>query len=159
MGTTVFKIPVRGPGFLAITTRPRGGDWLGDDVAALGGQGIDILVSLLGHDESRELGLADESAACEAAGLEFVSLPVPDFGTPDDAAKFIEAAIDLVRSLQGGRNIAVHLSLAQSAGQPVLLSRATTSASRFATYFVAAIRTAACAWNGLMPSASLISSG
>src|SRR5947207_351103 len=108
MATKIFKIPLAGPGALAITTRPRGEDWLPDDVAALKGEGIDILVSLLGLDEAFALGLADEALACDAVGLEFVSLPVPDFGTPDDSDAFILKTMSLVRSLQQDKSVAVH---------------------------------------------------
>jgi protein-tyrosine phosphatase len=99
---------VNGSGSLAITTRPRGDDWLGDDIAALQRQGIDVLVSLLGVDEARELGLAAESAACKAIGVEFLELPVPNFGTPDDSLKFIQTSNYLVELLNKGKSVAVH---------------------------------------------------
>lgn len=48
---------------LSITLRPRGGDWLEVDVAALSVKGVNVLVSLLENDEAAELGLVDESIA------------------------------------------------------------------------------------------------
>jgi hypothetical protein len=95
-------------GSLAITTRPRGDDWLDDDIAALQRQGIEVLVSLLGRDEARELGLSAESTACKAVGLEFLELPVPDFGTPDDPLTFVETSNYLVGLLRSGKSVAVH---------------------------------------------------
>jgi protein-tyrosine phosphatase len=71
-------------------------------------QGIDVLVSLLGLDEAAELGLADEPVACDAAGLEFLGFPIPDFGTPNDALKFIQTSNDLVGLIRMGKSIAVH---------------------------------------------------
>ena len=108
LATTIFKIPVSGSGSLAITTRPRGGDWLDDDIGSLRRHGIDVLVSLLGIDEAHELGLADESRACSAAGIEFLQVPVPDFGTPQDPVEFIQKTRDLVALLHGGKSVAVH---------------------------------------------------
>src|ERR1700743_3176736 len=46
-------------GRLAIVPRPRGGDWLADDLHALRREGIDILVSLLTPSEVEELGLTN----------------------------------------------------------------------------------------------------
>lgn len=54
---TIFKIPIGVSGTLAITSRPRGADWLDGDIAALAAEGIGVLVSLLGTDEQLELGL------------------------------------------------------------------------------------------------------
>jgi hypothetical protein len=55
--TTIFKIPIGVSGTLAITSRPRGADWLHGDIAALAAEGVGVLVSLLGTDEQLELGL------------------------------------------------------------------------------------------------------
>ena len=44
------------------------------------------VASLLEEDEARALGLAEERAACEQAGLEFRSLPIQDHGLPADVA-------------------------------------------------------------------------
>ena len=51
---------IQGPwrGRLAIVPRPRGGEWLDDDVRALKEQGFDLVVSLLTPDEAIDLGLA-----------------------------------------------------------------------------------------------------
>ena len=73
---------------LTITPRPRGGDWLEVDVAALSVRGVNLLVSLLESDEAAELGLVDESVCCTAHGIEFLSLPVQDLGVPRDSTTF-----------------------------------------------------------------------
>ncbi|MEV0395196.1 tyrosine protein phosphatase [Polymorphospora rubra] len=87
--------------------RPRGGDWLDDELAALRGAGVDVLVCLLTTAERAELGLLDEQAAAIRAGLEFHLLPIADLGVPDP----VRAAplLDLLRDrLDGGRHVAVH---------------------------------------------------
>jgi len=117
---TIFRIPFLFPGTLAITPRPRGGDWLDVDIAALSNQGVNVLVSLLETEETHELGLERESASCRAYGIEFLSIPVPDLGTPSDSAKFVQAAADLARVLREGKCIAVHCR--QSVGRSGLLA-------------------------------------
>jgi protein-tyrosine phosphatase len=93
---------------MAIVPRPRGGDWLRVDVEEMKAEGIDVLVSLLKPEEAAELGLADEAGACERVGIEFVSLPVPDRGLPEDAQKFIAVAEDLRARIEAGRSIGIH---------------------------------------------------
>jgi hypothetical protein len=46
---------------LAIVPRPRGGDWLDDDIRLMKA-GVDVLVSMLPATEAPDLGLADEGA-------------------------------------------------------------------------------------------------
>jgi protein-tyrosine phosphatase len=117
---TIFEIQFRFPGVLAITPRPRGGDWLEVDIAALSFQGVNVLVSLLEAEEAFELGLERESASCEINGIEFWTLPVPDLGTPIDSPKFVRAATDLARVLRKGKCIAIHCR--QSVGRSGLLA-------------------------------------
>ena len=127
MSATIFQIPLRCAGMLAITPRPRGGDWLEVDVAALLVGGINVLVSLLESDEAAELGLGEELVCCASHGIEFLSLPVPDLGAPRDSAAFVTAATDLAQLLREGRHIAVHCR--QSVGRSGLLAVSVAVAS------------------------------
>ena len=120
MEAILFKIPIDVPGTLAITPRPRGGDWLDDDIAALAAQGVGVVVSLLRGDEQIELGLENEAAACLAQGVEFVALPVPDLGAPIDSREFVHAVQSLVARLRSGASVAVHCR--QSVGRSGLLA-------------------------------------
>ena len=117
---TIFEIESRFPGTLAITPRPRGGDWLEVDIAALSFQGVNVLVSLLEAEEAFELGLEGESASCAIHGIEFLTLPVPDLGIPVDSTKFVQAATDLAGVLRKGKCIAIHCR--QSVGRSGLLA-------------------------------------
>ena len=47
MNTEIYWIKAAGPGKLAVMPRPRGGDWLEDEIRGLKRFGVDILVSLL----------------------------------------------------------------------------------------------------------------
>jgi protein-tyrosine phosphatase len=125
--STIFEISLRCAGTLAITPRPRGGDWLEVDVAALSAGGVNILVSLLESDEAAELGLTEEFACCAAHGIEFLSLPLPDLAAPSDSATFVTAATHLAQLLRQGKHIAVHCR--QSVGRSGLLAVSVAVAS------------------------------
>jgi protein-tyrosine phosphatase len=103
----IFTIAGSGPGKLSTMARPRGGDWLVDEMDALRATGVSLLVSMLTPSEERDLGLAEEAAEAEAAGLEFIALPTPDFGLPQVAA-FRGVVNRLVRALEHGSHVVVH---------------------------------------------------
>jgi protein tyrosine phosphatase (PTP) superfamily phosphohydrolase (DUF442 family) len=105
---TVFWINPGANGRLAIVPRPRGDEWLVNDLAAIRRNGIDILVSLLTRAEAAELGLAREQAMCEAAGIEFRSFPVPDHSVPRSHREVQELAEELATERRHGKNIGAH---------------------------------------------------
>ncbi len=82
---TIYPITGVTPHRVAIVARPRGGDWLCDELSALSREGIDVLVSMLADEESTELGLDRESDDCEAAAITFVNLPIPDRSVPTES--------------------------------------------------------------------------
>jgi hypothetical protein len=47
--------------------RPRGGEWLADELGSLWHVGVDVLVCALTDPELRELGLTAEAAASHTA--------------------------------------------------------------------------------------------
>jgi len=65
---------------LAIMPRPRGGEWLADEVAGLHRLGVQTVVSLLEPREVSELDLGNEESLCGQARLQFLSFPIPDRG-------------------------------------------------------------------------------
>ena len=75
-------IEAPGPGRLAVCPRPRGGDWLEDDLRMLRLAGVDVLGSALTPLEEAELGLSSEEQLARDGGLQFVRLTTPDFGAP-----------------------------------------------------------------------------
>src|SRR5215472_12911861 len=93
---------------LAIVPRPRGGDWLRDEIDQLKREGIDILVSLLTPEESGELGLEEEAAACNAAGIDYRNFPIPDRQTPESVQVFLAFARSLYEEARTGRSVAAH---------------------------------------------------
>ena len=123
---------IEGPwsGRLAILPRPRGGDWLEDEVQAWRSAGVDVVVSTLGDDEIADLDLAQEASVSRAAGIDYVAFPVVDRGVPPS----IRATADLVRLLESklasGTNVGVHCR--QGIGRSALLAGCVLIASGMA---------------------------
>lgn len=88
--------------------RPRGNEWLADEMRSLRQEGVDVLVSLLAPDEAMMLGLSDEAKQCAAAGMRFVSYPIQDHSVPGDAASVRDLAAKLGAELETGRAVAIH---------------------------------------------------
>jgi protein-tyrosine phosphatase len=114
---------------LAIVPRPRGGDWLDDDILRMKAAGVDVLVSMLPATEAAELGLADEGAACQKAAMRYLSYPIPDRETPSSTSS-LTTFVDLLRiELHSGQSVAVHCRA--SIGRSSLLLAAVLCAEGF----------------------------
>jgi protein-tyrosine phosphatase len=96
------------PGKLAVAPRPRGGDWLEDDIAGWKRAGINTVLSLLTPEEQRDLDLRDEEKEVRAQGMEFLSFPIPDRQIPRSETKWAEALEGVSDTLSTGRNVLVH---------------------------------------------------
>jgi protein-tyrosine phosphatase len=103
-----FWVETGGGARLAIIPRPRGGDWLEDEVRLIKLAGIDVLVSMLQSGEAVELGLAMEAQLCETAGIAFRSFPIPDRQTPSSMASFAKFIEILRAEVHAGHSVAVH---------------------------------------------------
>ena len=108
MQAKVFWVPVPGRGKIGILPRPRGADWLEDEIAAWREAGIDMVVSLLEPEEEAQLALEGEAAAAGARGIDFRSFPVPDRGVPASRESVAQLADKVIEALDTGRNVAVH---------------------------------------------------
>jgi protein-tyrosine phosphatase len=93
---------------LAILARPRGGDWLGDEINSWREQGIQVVVSMLVRSEVDELGLAEEANLAAAAGMEFILLPVPDRGVPPTSKEFAAIVARLSGWMGRGKAVGIH---------------------------------------------------
>lgn len=69
MKPTSFPITAAAAWRPAIVGRPRGGDWLSDELIALSREGVDVLVSMLTTEEAQELGLQEESSSAGGTAL------------------------------------------------------------------------------------------
>lgn len=93
---------------LAIVLRPRGDDWLKDELLHMKQSGVETLVSLLEPDEAVWLGLGDEAPLAQAVGMRFLSYPIPDVHVPDDVRTFRAFVAGLADRLRAGERIGVH---------------------------------------------------
>lgn len=101
---------VEGPwsGKLALASRPRGGDWLEDEMASWRSSGINTVLSLLTPEEEQDLDLKREASEAKAHGMKFTSLPIPDRQVPSSESE-VSAALDRVDAdLSSGKNVVVH---------------------------------------------------
>lgn len=104
----IYWIRDREPPQLAIVARPRGDDWLVDDIAGLKAGGIDVLISFLQRYEEEELGLRDEKRVAGEVGLEFISFPIPDREVPRDISRFRQFVAELADRVRAGKRIGAH---------------------------------------------------
>jgi protein-tyrosine phosphatase len=95
-------------GRLAIAPRPRGADWLTDEVAKWKQAGIGVVLSLLTSEEEQELGLAAEPVEVTRQGMEFRSFPIPDRHIPSSETSFAQTIEKIDRDLKSGKNVVVH---------------------------------------------------
>jgi protein-tyrosine phosphatase len=116
---------------MAIVPRPRGGDWLDLELAAIKKAGVNVLVSMLPREEACELGLADESAICLASGMTYLCFPIEDRGVPSSTASFKGFVEQLRGELHSGRSVAVHCRA--SIGRSSLLLGAVLCREGFST--------------------------
>lgn len=93
---------------LALMSRPRSGEWLEDEIVGWKAAGIDVVVSLLENGEQEELGLESEGSLCHATGIEFISYPIRDRGTPTSENDF-RSLIDFIAArLSEGKGMGIH---------------------------------------------------
>ncbi|HVM92883.1 MAG TPA: dual specificity protein phosphatase family protein [Terriglobales bacterium] len=95
-------------GRLAIAARPRGGDWLDDEMSAWRREGIDTVLSLLTRQEEQELDLKQESSEAKHKGMKFLSLPVADREVPRTESDVRAAVEKLDEDLSSGKNVVIH---------------------------------------------------
>src|ERR1700722_14711046 len=98
---------ISGPwrGKLAIASRPRGGDWLQDEIAAWRRAGVDAVISLLEDQEADQLLLASEGERTRREGIEFVRFPIADRGVPDSTAAPLGLLHRMVEALNAGKHV------------------------------------------------------
>jgi protein-tyrosine phosphatase len=91
-----------------LASRPRGGDWLEDEIEGWLRAGIDTVLSLLTSEEERDLGLMSEEREVRARGMRFLSLPIPDRQVPNSATEVAGVLEKLDADLASGKNVVIH---------------------------------------------------
>lgn len=127
MKPEVYWMPGPWPGRLAILPRPRGGDWLRDEVRMWREAGLEVVASLLTQEEVAELELQDEEALAREQGLDFHAFPIPDRGVPESRVQAADLIRVLEKALASGRNVAVHCR--QGVGRSALIAASLLAAA------------------------------
>jgi protein-tyrosine phosphatase len=96
------------PGKLAVAARPRGGDWLRDELESWKRAGVHAILSLLTSDEERDLDLEQEAKESNGLGMEFVSLPIADRQVPPSEAALAKTLERLTKLLANEKSVLVH---------------------------------------------------
>lgn len=112
VNATIYIVKKDGDAKLGIMARPRGGDWLEDDLAGIARQGFDVIVSLLEEEEQTDLELGSEPQESQKAKLEFVNIPIPDRGTPVLDDTILTAISSLSDRWRSGKSLAIHCRMA-----------------------------------------------
>lgn len=108
MVTKLYWIPGPWQGKLAIAARPRGGDWLVDEMRDWHRAGLNTVLSLLTPDEEQDLDLMAESHVAQGEGLKFLSLPIPDRQVPSSPSEVAPVLDELDAGLASGKNAVIH---------------------------------------------------
>src|ERR1700757_1970094 len=88
--------------------RPRGHDWLPDDIRRSRQAGVEVIASALTSPEVEELGLEGEAEECAQSGLRFVSFPMADRSAPASPISFTALVDRLAEYSKNGKAIAIH---------------------------------------------------
>jgi protein-tyrosine phosphatase len=127
MKTEYYWIEGTWKGRLAIVPRPRGGDWLEDEIHSWREVGLDIIVSLLTPAEIDELDLDREEELSQAQDIEFISFPITDREVPTSNEAMIALAHRLEAALTSGKSVGLHCR--QGIGRSSLLAACVLVAS------------------------------
>src|SRR5947207_15966598 len=103
-----YWIDLKSNGRLAILPRPRGGDWLEDEVSSWRDAGFDVVVSMLTSEEVEELCLEREPEFCSTERIRLIEVPIPDRGVPASGDSTLALIEELERQLQKGKTVGVH---------------------------------------------------
>jgi protein-tyrosine phosphatase len=108
MPTKLYWLGDAWPGRIALSARPRGGDWLAEEVSHWKRSGIGTVVSLLEPQEEQDLDLRGEEAEIRREGMDFVSFPIPDRQVPRSERTLADALDRMEHSLSSGANVLIH---------------------------------------------------
>ena len=120
MRAQLYSIQGLPSGQVSIMARPRGGDWLVDEIKTIRSADVDVLVSLLTPDEVMELDLSEEAESCRRQEVIYLSFPIPDRKTPPFSERTFTFLEQLHRQVSAGKHVAVHCR--QGLGRAALMA-------------------------------------
>jgi protein-tyrosine phosphatase len=95
-------------GRIGIMPRPRGGDWLEDEIISLRQSNVDAVISLLEPAEVFELDLSQEEEFCQKHGIAFYSFSIADRQVPDSLTAAQKIVAQLASLVSEGKSLVIH---------------------------------------------------
>ncbi|MEL6823245.1 MAG: dual specificity protein phosphatase family protein [Calditrichota bacterium] len=95
-------------GTLGMMARPRGNDWLEDEIKKLKILDVKLVVSLLEEHEETELKLSEEQGYCKQNDIEFVSFPIADRGVPKNLKAYQKLVLKIDQRLKRNNKVVIH---------------------------------------------------
>jgi protein-tyrosine phosphatase len=95
-------------GNIGMMARPKGNDWLEDEIRKLSMSGVNMVVSLLEKHEEVELEIEKESELCQKHNIEYVNFPIKDRGVPENVDSFLKLISTIDQNLRDDKKIAIH---------------------------------------------------
>ncbi|MEO6888656.1 MAG: tyrosine protein phosphatase [Ktedonobacteraceae bacterium] len=120
MQARLYTIQGLPAGQVSIMARPRGGDWLLDEIMAIRAADVAVLVSLLTPAEVMELDLREEAECCRSQEVLYLSFPILDRDTPPFTESTFTFLEQLHSQVLAGKHVAVHCR--QGLGRAVLIA-------------------------------------
>lgn len=117
---------------IGIMPRPRGNEWLEQEISMLKKQRVGHVVSLLELEEIRELGLTKEQRLCENAGINFINFPIRDRDVPSSQEKLNFLISELSKAIENGSCVIIHCRM--GIGRATIIAGCVLLKSRFKTY-------------------------
>jgi len=93
---------------IGIMARPRGNDWLEDEITNLKNNQVGVLVSLLERDEIYDLNLDLEKELCLTKNISYINYPIPDRDVPKQNDNTDQLIDSLTKKLNEGLSVVVH---------------------------------------------------
>ena len=94
--------------FLATMPRPRGNDWIEDEILSYKKSGVGVVVSLLEQNEIYELEIEKEEFWCLENEIVFLNFPIGDRQTPKSFTETLEFVKKLQNFIAEGKKAAIH---------------------------------------------------
>jgi protein-tyrosine phosphatase len=93
---------------IGIMARPRGGDWLEDEINYLKKNQVKVLVSLLEANEIYELKLGREEELCKKKNIAYINFPIADRDIPKQNSGTDKLIDTLTAKLNEGHLVVIH---------------------------------------------------
>ena len=88
--------------------RPRGDNWLEDEINHLKNNEVGVLVSLLERDEIYDLKLDNEEYICTTKNITYINFPIPDRDIPKQNGDTDKLIGTLTKKIDEGQSVVIH---------------------------------------------------